>query len=137
MSPRLLSCVGLLCAIAVSVGLWFAVPQVTHQPHGIFLPAQNFKAYKGPPSSTVFLIDRYPLVFTKLGIIRVEQHFAGNNAPAIQQQAISYARHLAAIRGATAIVVSQAFFDQPTGAEAGMGNFTLIGTAIKVPQADF
>lgn len=137
MNAKYLSCIGLLSALAVSVGLWFAVPTVQHLPHGIFLPAKSYQPYTGAPTPTVFLINRYPLVYQKLGQIRIEQHFEGTNAEQIQKQSINLAKQLAATHGATAIVISQAFFDQPTGVESGLGNFTLIGTAIKVSEAGY
>ena len=137
MNSKQLSCIGLFCALAITIGVWFAVPQIKHQPHGIFLPDKSYQPYDGLPSRTVFLINRYPLVYQKLGQVRIEQHFAGKNAQQIQTQAINFAKQLAAVHGATAIVVTQAFFVQPTGVEAGLGNFTFIGTAIKVSQADY
>ena len=137
MNPKLLSCTGLFCALAITIGVWFAVPQVTYYPHGIFLPAKKYKPNHDLPSDTVFLISRYPLAYQKLGQIHVEQHFSGVHAKQIQAQSIQFAKQLAASHGATALVISQAFFDQPTGVEAGLGNFTLMGTAIKVSQVGF
>jgi hypothetical protein len=127
---------GILCAIAITVGTWFAIPKISHSPHGIFLPANTYTPYTGKPSATVFIINRYPLTYQKLGTINIEEHFDGKSPNRIQQKVLAYAKALAAKHGATAIVVTQAYFDKPTGVEAGLGALHFQGTAIKVPQAE-
>jgi hypothetical protein len=137
MNSKVTVLVGLVCAVAISVGVWFAKPRVSHTPHGIFLPAKNYTPYTGKPVATIFLIDRFPSDYQALGIINVEQHFAGKDKAKIQRQTLDFAKSLAAKQGATAIVVTQAYFDQPKGPEQGLGSIHFSGIAIKVSQADF
>ncbi len=137
MKSKLIIWIGLLCAVAVVIGVWFSQPTIRYTPHGIFLPAKDYKPYQGPATGTVFILERYPAIYVKLGLINVEQHFSGNNAQLIQRQTLDYAKALAAKHGATAIVITQAYIDQPKGVEKGLGGIHFSGVAINVPRADF
>lgn len=134
MHSKLIVLLGILCAIAVTVGTWFAIPKVHYQAHGIFLPAKTYTTFTGSPAQTVFLLPRFPRDYQALGTINIEQHFDGHHRARIQKDVLDLARNMAAKHGATAIVVTQAFFDNPKGVEAGLGALHFQGIAIKVPQ---
>lgn len=136
MKAKITVLIGLFLAVLASVGMWFAKPRIIHTPHGIFLPSKTYQPYHGTPSATVFIVDRFPPDYETLGTINVEQHYAGAHATTIQQQVLNFAKALAAKQGATAIVVTEAYFSQPKGPEKGLGSLHFSGKAIKVTQVD-
>ena len=121
--------IGLLSALIITALVGFCVPKINYQNRGIFLPAKTNTRYAVNRASDVAVLTKYPKVYKKLGEIRIERHYLGQNK-ATEQSIIDYAKTLAGQQGATAIVLQQFFVSQPTGVESGLPSYSFIAVAL-------
>lgn len=126
---KLLINVGLMVALVVVVVLLLLVPSTRYTPHGIVLPAKA--APNEPVQSHVVFLRQFPSSYQTIGTLRAEQHIVQNN----QQEALrfaDYVKHLAAQKGANAVVINKFGKVFPGGPESALRHYVFLGTAIYV-----